>query len=150
MGEKNVLSRPGRFEEVKNICAFVAAGAADAGLSESDIFHIELACDEACTNIIEHAYGEENAGEIIVSWEVEKDTFVITIRDFGRPFNPKAVPAPPQPLDPQHPDFSEEALVNSLQVGGLGIHFMRKLMDDVSFDFDKDQGNTLTMVKKIE
>jgi anti-sigma regulatory factor (Ser/Thr protein kinase) len=40
--------------------------------------------------------------------------------------------------------------MNSLQVGGLGIHFMRKLMDEVHYSFNGKQGNTLVLVKKID
>lgn len=149
MGDKHVLTFPGRYEEIRNICEFVADGAAASGLSETDIFHVELACDEACTNVIEHAYGGEGVGEIQVSWQVKGDQFYITIHDNGRSFQPEEVPDPPIPPNPDDPEFSEEAVVEDLKVGGLGIHFMRKLMDDVTFTFDEKRGNTLVMRKKI-
>lgn len=148
MGDKNVLTFPGRYEEVKHICEFVAAGAAASGLNEADIFHVELACDEACTNVIEHAYGGEGIGEIRVSWQVQNGMFQVKIEDDGRAFEPQDVPNPPIPPDPDDPDFSEEAIIEELKVGGLGIHFMRKLMDKVVFTF-KEDGNTLIMAKKI-
>ncbi|KAA3657076.1 MAG: ATP-binding protein [Chloroflexi bacterium] len=149
MGDQHVLTVPGRYEQIRSVCDFVAAGAKQSGLKESAIFHIELACDEACTNIIEHGYGGEGQGNIIVGWVMEKKRFVITIRDNGRPFNPNNVPEPPTPPTPDDPNFSKEEIVDSLKVGGLGIHFMRKLMDDVQFNFDEKTGNTLVMIKKI-
>ncbi len=149
MGDKHVLTVPGRYEQIKSVCDFISAAAKQSGLKESAIFHIELACDEACTNIIEHGYGGENQGDIVVSWKKEDGQFVIMLRDNGRPFNPKNVPEPTMPPKPDDPGFSEEEVVNSLKVGGLGIHFMRKLMDDIQFQFDEKTGNTLVMIKKI-
>jgi len=149
MGDQHVLTVQARYEQIKSVCDFVAVGAKLSGLKESAIFHIELACDEACTNIIEHGYDGEGQENIIVRWEKENDRFVITIRDNGRPFNPNIVPEPPKPLALDDPNFSEEEIVNSLKIGGLGIHFMRKLMDDVQFSFDEKSGNTLVMIKKI-
>jgi len=149
MGDKHVLTVLGRYEQIKSVCDFVADGAAQSGLTESAIFHIELACDEACTNIIEHAYGGENQGNIIVSWQKEDGRFVITLHDNGRAFNPNNVPIPAMPPPPDDPEFSEAEIVDSLKVGGLGIHFMRKLMDDVQFQFNEKTGNTLIMIKKI-
>jgi len=149
MGDQHVLTVSGHYEKIKSVCDFVADGAARAGLDEAAIFHIELACDEACTNIIEHGYGGENIGDIVVSWEKEGTSFIITLRDNGRPFNPTKVPKPKIPKKPDDPTFSEEEVVKSLKVGGLGIHFMRKLMDEITFNFDETTGNTLVMVKKI-
>lgn len=149
MSQQHVLTVPGRYEQIKHIVAFVAKGAGDAGLDEDGIFHVELCCDEACTNIIEHAYGGENRGSIIVSYAIRPDAFEITIRDNGRSFNPADVPAPALPPEPPSPESDKEVVIDQLKIGGLGIHFMRKLMDEVHFDFDPHAGNTLVMVKKI-
>lgn len=141
MGEIHRLSVAGRYEKIQSICRFVADGARRSGLGEDATFHVELACDEACTNIIEHAYGGEGIGKIEVSWRVMGDHFEITIRDQGRAFDPSLIAAP---AISSAPDGDHE-----IQVGGLGIHFMRKLMDDITFDFDDKNGNTLTMTKRI-
>lgn len=139
MGVKHVLTVPGRYEEIQKICQFVADGAVESGLNETAVFHIELACDEACTNIIEHAYGGEDKGDINISWQLKDAAFTITFHDNGRSFDPDAVPKPTLPPTP--PD------IDNVKVGGLGIHFMRQLMDDVHFDFDEKEGNTLVLVK---
>lgn len=143
MGSKHVLTVPGRYEQIKDICQFVAVGAEQAGMDEAAIFHVELACDEACTNIIEHAYGAEDTGKIVVSWQIEGNAFMITIQDNGRAFNPKEIP-PPLDITSSDPN-----ILDRLKEGGLGIHFMNKLMDEVHFTFDREKGNTLIMVKKI-
>jgi serine/threonine-protein kinase RsbW len=140
MASKKTLIIPGRFDRVREACDFVVAGAERAGFDPDEVFRIQLACDEACTNIIEHAYGEEGAGQIRVSWQNKKGAFIIELRDNGRPFQPENVPSPTVP------DSADD--LDDLKAGGLGLHFMRTLMDEVDFSFD-DQGNRLVMVKYL-
>ena len=149
MGKKHILTIPGRYTEIRNVVQFVANGAGEAGLDEDAIFHLELCCDEACTNIIEHAYGGENKGKIVVSYEAKPDSFVIALYDNGRSFNPDDVPSPPLPTNSPDDKTVENRFIDELKIGGLGIHFMRKLMDEVHFTIDPQKGNTLIMVKKI-
>jgi serine/threonine-protein kinase RsbW len=145
MGDDNTITIAGEYDQIQAACQFVAQGAKEAGLDEQAVFHVELCCDEACTNIIEHGYGGENAGEISIGYHVENRSFVITIRDNGRTFQPETI-QPPQSVSATDP---KEAAKN-LQIGGLGIHFMRQLMDDIQFAFDERKGNKLVMIKKIE
>ncbi len=146
MGKEHVLTVPGRYKEIKRICEFIAAGAAKAGFDEATIFHMELCCDEASTNIIEHAYGKEDAGDIVISYQVSSDDFTIVMRDNGEAFDPGAVPPPPAIA---HNTASADELTSQLRIGGLGLHFIRNLMDEVHFTSDRRQGNRLTMVKKL-
>ena len=141
MGQKRRLTVPGRYEKIKNICDFVSEGARKAGFGEDGIFQVQLACDEACTNIIEHTYGGEDGGEITVTWDVGKEDFTVVIEDDGKRFDPSDIPPPPVP-----PAVKDE---HNLQVGGLGVFFMRKLMDNVSFAYEEGSGNILTMSKRI-
>ena len=145
MGDKHVQTFPGRYDEIQKICQFVADGAAECGLDPTAVFHIELACDEACTNVIEHAYGGEDAGSIRVGWQLQNGNFIITIHDNGRSFDPNDVP---KPTLPNTPDDAAPPNIDEVKVGGLGIHFMEQLMDEVTFVFDGKAGNTLTMMKK--
>jgi len=149
MGDKHVLTIPGRYEELERVCAFVSNGAAQVGIPESDRFHVELACDEACTNIIEHAYGGDGIGDIVIRWRVDGNDFIVTLHDNGRSFNPNNVPKPTIPPK-SNTAQSKDEMISSLKAGGLGIHFMRKLMDDVQYHFDPKSGNTLTLIKKIK
>lgn len=146
MAKEKVLTVPGRYKEIKRICEFVAAGAAAAGFDEDTIFHLELCCDEASTNIIEHAYGKEGAGSIVISYGVSGDRFTIELRDNGQAFDPSGVPAPPAEM---LRNASDEEVARQLRIGGLGLHFIRNLMDEVHFTSDRRQGNRLVMVKKL-
>ena len=135
------FSIPGRYDRIIDVCQFVVSGAEQAGFSTDDLFKIELACDEACTNVIEHAYLGENVGEIRATWQFKDGALIITIADDGQAFNPQDVPEPNVPADPEE--------LESLRIGGLGIHFMRNLMDEVHFFFEKGKGNRLVMIKHL-
>ena len=63
MGQPRQLIVPGRFESLTEIATFITQAAREAGLNDDEVFHVEMAVDEACSNIIEHAYAVE-AGEI--------------------------------------------------------------------------------------
>jgi serine/threonine-protein kinase RsbW len=132
------LTVPGRFEYLAQIADFIEVTARDAGWSDDDIYRVQMAVDEACSNIIEHAYGPDRQGDIKLSCrvQVERD-LVISIHDAGRPFDPTLVPEPPRGSDWE-----------SLPEGGLGLYFIRRLMDQVTFHFDEQNGNTLTMLKR--
>ena len=79
---------PGSFDRIADVCAFVAAGAEISGFDGDEIFRIELACDEACTNIIEHAYNDNSAGKIRIQWRLSGNQFIVTMFDYGEPFDP--------------------------------------------------------------
>jgi anti-sigma regulatory factor (Ser/Thr protein kinase) len=150
MDQDNVLTVGGRYDQIRKITSFVTSGARGAGLDDDAVFHIELCCDEAASNIIEHAYGGEELGEIVVHYWVDDDAFIVTLSDQGRPFNPDEVPEPQSinnEIDAPEPALAE--YLDSLQVGGLGIYFMRKLMDEVHYSFNSPSGNRLTLVKYL-
>ena len=132
---------PGRYDRVAELCGLVAAEAEKAGFTDDDIFRIELACDEACTNIIQHAYGAENKGEIRVELVESDKAFIIILRDKGRAFDPDEAPTPNIPSNPDNLD--------ELQIGGLGMHFMRSIMDEISFSIDGSGHNKLVMIKYL-
>jgi len=93
--------------------------------------------EEACTNIIKYAY-PAGTGKITISCKLQDNSLVITIQDEGVPFDPSSVPLP-----------DLEAEMENRQVGKLGLHLIRNLMDDVSYSFDDKRGNTLVMKKKL-
>ena len=136
MSKERRLKIPGRYENVPKAVQFVAEAAAEAGLGEKATFHSQMSVDEACTNIIEHAYGGEDKGDIHITARAEPGVLTITLIDHGQPFNPDSVPPPHIDTDPA-----------KIEPGGLGLHLMRKLMDDVTFTFGEKQ-NKLVMVKR--
>jgi len=131
------LTVPGRFECLATIADFIADAGRDAGFDQDVIFHVQMAVDEACSNVIEHAYQGQNRGEISLSCDCKGKEWVISIHDTGRAFDPEAVP---------EPDLNAD--LDELKTGGLGLYFMRQLMDEVEFTFDAKKGNQLRMVKR--
>ncbi|MEJ2303255.1 MAG: ATP-binding protein [Anaerolineales bacterium] len=130
---------PARFESLEKISQFVVQAARDAGFDESAVYAVELAVDEACSNIIEHAYAGEDEGDIQCSCQIANNDLKIVLRDNGRPFDPDSI---------LEPNFG--APIEELQPRGAGLFLMRKLMDEVKFEFAADSGNVLTMVKHRE
>lgn len=132
------LTLPATLDALSHISQFITDAAEGAGLDARATWQVQLAVDEAATNIIQHAYEADDPGKLTVSWQRTANTFTITLRDQGRGFDPHSVPEPDllSPLEQR-------------QVGGLGIYLMTRLMDEVHFDFNPTRGNTLTMVKHI-
>jgi serine/threonine-protein kinase RsbW len=128
---------PGRFSSLSEIAAFVIRAARKAGLDDAAVYAVELAVDEAATNIIEHAYQGEGQGEICCTFKIIPEGLQVMLQDWGIPFNPLEVPEP-----------TIEVPLEQVQSSGLGLFFMRKLMDEVQFKFSKENGNTVTMIKK--
>jgi len=138
MQNEQRLVAPARYEAVGQSCQFVAQAAKSAGLDDQAVFHVQLAVDEAITNIIEHAYGGENRGDISITCGVEAGSFLILLVDQGQAFNPDTIPSPRLTLAP-----------SELRIGGLGLHFMRTLMDRVEFYFRPGR-NELLMFKQLD
>jgi serine/threonine-protein kinase RsbW len=126
----------GDFASLARIACFVDQAAEAAGLSERAAYAVQMAVDEACSNIIQHAYGGEGIGTIDCTCEVTDESLTITLRDKGRPFDPTLVSDPD--LDVQ---LEERAL------GGLGVYLIRQLMDTVDHRYEPADGNVLTLVK---
>jgi len=100
-------------------------------------YDLKLAVDEACTNIITHGYAEMNPGSIILSLEMDSNKAVVTITDFGHPFEPSEASAP-----------DVEAGLEDLPMGGFGLFFIYQTMDEINYETTED-GNRLTFIKQL-
>ena len=141
MGTSQTLTFPGRFESLAAISEFVTNAARSAGLDACAVDAVQLAVDEACSNIIEHAYGGEGHGDIECTCRVNDDGLTVILRDHGCSFDPSLVPEPNT-----HPSLDDKTCTG----GGLGLYFMRQMLDEVDFDFAPGSGNVVTMVKRKE
>lgn len=127
---------PAKFEFLDEIRDFVAEVARSGGFDEKEVYSIQLAADEAASNIIEHAYEDVADGQIELTCEMQGSTLFITMQDHGRPFDVKKIKKP-----------NLKANLSERQIGGLGIYLMRKLMDEVKYQ-SSGAGNILTMAKR--
>lgn len=110
--------------------------AQDAGFESFAIYSIEMAVDEACSNIIEHAYGGEGKGDIRCTCQVNEESMIISLKDRGKSFNPSQIP---------EPNLSDN--LDDREAHGLGLYFIRQWMDDVKFASNESE-NELLMVKR--
>jgi anti-sigma regulatory factor (Ser/Thr protein kinase) len=127
-----IPSRPDRLRLVRQMVS-LAAGlcGCDAGFAGD----LVLAVDEACQNVIRHAYKNNRNGRITVSTRREGDNFVVLIRDYADPIDVSAV----RPRD-----------LEDIRPGGLGTHLMRELLDRIEFmPTPPDGGNLLKLTKRI-
>jgi serine/threonine-protein kinase RsbW len=129
---------PGTYSSLEKIAEFVKSEAKASGLNRSAVFAVETAVDEACSNIIEHAYGGEGIGDIHCTTLSEPNRFVVILEDHGQAFDPSKVP---------DPDIN--APLRDRKSHGLGYYMMRQWMDEVKFDFHENK-NRLTLVKLKE
>jgi len=127
---------PGRYDSLEKIAEMVQQATRELGLDACAAYAVETAVDEACSNIIEHAYGGEDKGTIELSTAIEGSELIITLRDTGKKFDPKKVSDP-----------NLTASLKSRQTHGLGLFFMRQWMDEIRFDRIKGY-NVLTMIKR--
>lgn len=138
MPKKFQLSVTSRLERLAEISKFVQRAAHACGLRGNACDDVQMAVDEACANVIEHAYQGKANGKIKIVCERRGNNFVVQIIDHGIPFDPKQIAKP-----------ILDAPLTERNIGGLGIFFMSKLMDQVDFDFSRGE-NVLTMLKKIK
>ncbi len=133
--ELKVKSTTDNLEQIRD---FVKSVSTQSGFSEDIIDKIALAVDEACTNIIKHAYKYSPNGDIVINAKLVENKLIVSITDFGLDFNPEAVPVPDiKKYYQQH------------KVGGLGIYLMRKLMDEVKYNPSVGNKNQVVLVKYL-
>ncbi len=135
-GEKLVNLRvSAKANRLRLIRQMIEETARFCGLTPSEARDVVLAVDEACQNVIRHAYGAGDEGDIAVEVRQRPDEMVIIIRDFAETIDVAKVK--PRALDEIRP-------------GGLGTHLIREVMDEVDFlPPPFDGGNLLRLVKRV-
>ena len=133
-----ILKIPSQTDNLEIIRDFVAGIARKVGFGVEDTNKIELALDEACTNVIEHAYQHDESKDIDIAVKIDINKFTIVVADRGRSFNVEEI---------ELPDM--ESYLAELRVGGLGIYLIKTLMDEVDYQSKSDGENQVTMVKYL-
>jgi len=132
------LHVPSSTENLAMIRDFVSSIGARAGMEQTEVAKLELAVDEACANVIEHAYGSDATHEVTVKATVDEDAVHIDIVDTGCGFDPAAIEQ--QKLD---------QLITTRKSGGLGMRLIQRLMDEVKYEIVPGEKNELRMVKRL-
>ena len=136
------LEIPADENNLSEVRDFIADICLRAGFSKRETNNTKLAMDEACTNIIKHAYKYNPDGIIEIRISRQEDNsipkFVVEIFDSGISFDSSRYTAP---------DMTE--YFKKLRHGGLGILLMKKLMDEVEYGHMGGERNTIRLVKYL-
>jgi len=131
----HIESRTERLIEVRE---FISEEARAFGFNDEEVSKIALAVDEACTNIIKHAYKFDPTKHITVTVNTRDRAFEVTILDSGLRFNPAVL----------HPPDMKEYLTH-YRKGGLGVYLMRSLMDKVEYVMEPGKMNEVRLTKYL-
>ena len=124
------------IDQIELLPAFVEEAVKASKLTPDLSGSLNLALEEAVTNVIMYAYPEGKDGECCIDAEAKEDGLVFTITDSGKAFDPTA-----------KEEVNIDAGVAERPIGGLGIHLVRKIMDITEYE-RKDGKNILTLTKK--
>ena len=140
------LQAPSHGSYLSYIRSLVADLARKIGFPDEEVAKIEMAVDEACSNVVEHAYRSKREWcwkhrdpEIRLDVRVEKNSLVIEINDHGQKFD----------FAGYRPD-SLEARLERMLPHGYGVFIMRKFMDEIQYSSSDKTGNTLRLVKYLK
>ena len=122
-----------KMENFGRLIESVSGCAKAQGFEEEKISKIELAAEEALVNIFHYAY-PERPGDVEMICQVDRGRFIIEIIDSGIPFDVTAMPDPDVTAD-----------IQEREPGGLGIFFIKKVMDEVRYCRENDR-NILTLI----
>lgn len=128
---------PKSIQSLKKIFRVTGEFAARNHLDASVKFALDLAIEEVFTNMLK--YSRESAEDVIIDLEIENNDMIIQLIDRNVP-----------PFDPrQSPEVNVRKPIEERDAGGLGLHLLKKIMDDVQYEY-RDRESKITLVKKLE
>jgi len=107
------------------------------GVTDEILYGMQLAVDEACTNIITHGYADMDPGSIILDLEMDPDKLTISLTDFGHSFEPGNAAMP-----------DVEAPIEERELGGFGLFFIQQSVDQMDYRVT-EAGNTMILTKHL-
>ena len=138
VGERRLKLRIANdLAELSRVAESVEEFCAAEGLPAGSAFKLNVALEELLTNTISYGYTDGGRHEIAIDIAREGETIVAQLNDDARPFDP--LNAPP-------PDL--ESAIEDRRIGGLGVHLVKTLMDDVGYAY-RDGRNHITLRKNI-
>ena len=131
------LTLDARQSSLGQVADFIENVVDELNLEPDAAFAVQLATDEACQNAVEHACKFDSNQKVTLVCESDGADLVVTVRERGEPFDPTQEAKP-----------KLGAALAKRNGGGLGIHFMRKMMDEVRHERHDDGTNSVTMIKR--
>ncbi|HSX37417.1 MAG TPA: ATP-binding protein [Chlamydiales bacterium] len=134
---RKVLFQDADIQELHSILCWLRDELAKKGLKQKIVHQIELAVEEALSNIIEHGFeNKKEKIEVGIKWSPNR--LEIIIRDWAPPFDPLGNPSV----------IDLNASLEKRQIGGLGIHIMKQSVDEFIYQ-RKENANVLTLIKRV-
>ena len=124
-------------QEVPFLSAFVDEVCESCGVDMMTTMQMNLALEEAVVNVMTYGYPEGTKGYVDISVQSDSCGLTFVISDSGKPFDPTT-----------RGEVDTTLSAEERSIGGLGIHLVRQLMDDIKYEY-KDGHNVLTLKKKI-
>jgi serine/threonine-protein kinase RsbW len=124
-----------KLSELNTLCRHLEDCGNDMELPQKCLFEINLGLDELFTNIIAYGFEDDSEHQIKFSLAKDKETLVVQVEDDGIPFNP---------LEAADHEVSPD--LDSINIGGLGIHLVKKMMDAI--DYQRVKGKNRLILKK--
>lgn len=137
MRDPLIITRAAELDALSAFRNFIANACTGLTIRDEVSFELQLACDEAATNVIKHGYAGMNPGSIMLELRPGHKRITMILSDFGHPF---------EPVETAAPDVN--ALLEDQPTTGFGLFFIYRTMDEVSYYTD-EQGNHLVLVKKL-
>ncbi len=136
MAETFRITRAAYLESLGDFRKFLKEHCKD--VNAETLYDLQLAVDEACTNVITHGYADMDPGSIILDLELDSDSISITLTDFGRAFEPGAAPTP-----------DVDAPIEERELGGFGLFFIQQSVDQMDYKATED-GNKMILRKLLK
>jgi anti-sigma regulatory factor (Ser/Thr protein kinase) len=137
MDEKLFIQIKNRISEITQVSQSLSDFCTKHQLPKKTMNDLDLALDEILNNIINYGYDDQSEHEISIQLYLAEEYILLTVIDDGRKFNPMDVPS-----------ADTESSLQERPIGGLGIHLLRNVMDEVDYKYEKNK-NCLTMKKNI-
>ena len=132
-----ILTRAAELNALPAFGDFIKRMCAEFNISQHTCFALQLACEEAAMNVIQHGYAGMNPGSLMLELRPSPNQIVMVISDFGHPF---------EPSEPTAPDVN--ALLEDKPTTGFGLYFIYQTMDHVDY-YSDEQGNHLVLTKHL-
>ncbi len=136
--KKQTLKIDSRTDQLVAVRDFVSRAAYASGFDDEEVSKIALAVDEACTNVIKHAYRYDSKRKITITVQDSNGDFEVLIVDTGRQFDPSKI---------QLPNMKD--YLSKYKRGGLGVYLMKSLMDKVEYHIEPGKQNRVRLVKHL-
>jgi anti-sigma regulatory factor (Ser/Thr protein kinase) len=133
----NYLTLPNDIETIPRLNEFIDGFCEEQGISMEISMSLNLAIEEAVVNVMNYGYPEGTVGYIDVEVDADKESITFVITDTGKPFDPT-----------KKEDVDITLPAEKRGIGGLGIHLIRRIMDDIDYQYI-DKKNILTLKKKL-